>query len=121
VTGDVIEIRQLAVNARVGVYQWEQQVRQQLLLDLALVLAPGQVARVAASDQLEQALDYSAIASCVETFVAEHPVQLLETLAENLADHLLKQFDFQTIRLSITKPAAVACASAVSLCIQRPQ
>jgi len=116
---DFIEIKQLKTPAYIGVYEWEKKIKQKLLIDIKLYLADGNVQKAAKMDRLKDALDYTAVVNCVQHHVAEHSVQLIETLIESLAKKLLSQFNVSAVQLSIQKPTALAQAESVGVTIIR--
>lgn len=113
---DKIFIRGLEVETIIGVHAWEQRTPRPLLLDLELGL---ELREAAASDRVRDAVDYQAFSEAVAGFVQSQPVALLETLAERLARQLFQQFPLLTLRLTITKPGAVANVKAVGVEIER--
>lgn len=91
-------------------------MRQTLLLDLDL----GTDIRPAAeSDDLAAAVDYAAVAQFVQTLAAEGECQLLETLAEHIADELRTRFDLPWVRLRLSKPGILPRCRTVGVCIER--
>lgn len=113
---DKVFIRGLAVDAVIGVFDWEKQVRQPLVFDFEMAWDIRQAAR---TDDLAFALNYQAVTEAVEQFVREQHFQLLESLLERLAEHLLQTFGMPWLRISVEKPAVVPQARAVGLCIER--
>jgi 7,8-dihydroneopterin aldolase/epimerase/oxygenase len=113
---DTIRIRGLKVEAIVGVHDWERKVPRTIVIDLELAT---DAARAAKSDALEDALDYSAIATATAAFVVAAQPQLIETLAEQLAAKLMKDFGVARVKLEIHKPGAVAGVQDVSVAIER--
>ncbi len=113
---DKVFIRGLKVDAVIGVYDWEKQVRQPLVFDLEMAWDIGMAA---ATDDLTHALNYQAVTEFIEGFVAEKHFQLLESLIEHLADVLRSEFGIPWLRLQVEKPAVVPQARAVGLCIER--
>lgn len=113
---DLIELEQLAVDLTIGVHPWEQRVRQTLYLDLSL---PTDAARAARSDALADALDYSAVATCVRDHGARNAHQLVESYAEELAALLLQRFGLPWLRLVVHKPGAVPGCRPVRLVVER--
>jgi len=113
---DRVFINQLRVETIIGVFPWEREVRQQLLLDLEMAW-DNQTPAV--SGRLEDALDYGAVSARVEAFVGGSSYELLETLAEDLAALLQQEFNIPWLRLSVTKPGAVTAAAGVGICIER--
>lgn len=113
---DKVFIRGLKVDAVIGVYDWEKQVRQPLVFDLEMA---WDIAMAAATDDLTHALNYQAVTEFIERFVREQHFQLLESLIERLADALLTEFGMPWLQLQVEKPAVVPQARAVGLCIER--
>lgn len=113
---DTIQLRGLKVETIVGVHDWERQLPRPLVVDLTL---PTDAAKGAAGDQLADALDYHAVGAATEQFVAAARFQLIETLAERLAAHLLERFGLPWIALTVHKPGAVPAAQDVSVSIER--
>ncbi len=113
---DIVLIEGLAVEAVIGVYDWEREIQQSLVLDLEL----GWDNRVAAAtDNVAQALDYAAVSDRVMRFFTDCQPALLETAAENLAACLMAEFGVAGIRLTLRKPGAVPAADSVGVRIQR--
>ncbi|MCY0963880.1 dihydroneopterin aldolase [Parathalassolituus penaei] len=113
---DKVFIHGLAVDAVIGVFEWEKQVRQPLVFDLDMAWDIRQAAR---TDDLAFALNYQAVTEAVEQFVREQHFQLLESLLERLSEHLLQTFGMPWLRIRVEKPAVVPQARAVGLCIER--
>jgi dihydroneopterin aldolase len=115
-SGDRILIEGLSLDTMIGVYPWERQLQQQLILDLELAV---DVTRAARADQLEDALDYAAVVQWLEQQLQQTTYQLIETLAERLAQGLLRDFSLQGLTLTIRKPGALAQARSVAVRITR--
>lgn len=113
---DKVFIRALNVDAVIGVYDWEKQVRQPLVFDLEMA---WDIRVAAQTDDLIHALDYQAVTEYIETFVREQNFQLLESLLERLAEGLLKEFGMPWLKIDVEKPAVVPQARAVGLSIER--
>lgn len=115
---DTVLIEGLTVETIIGVYDWEREVTQQLLIDLELAWdnrVPG------ASDNVEDALDYGAASQSVIDYFSGHQPQLLETAAEAIAQRLQSEFGVRWLRLVIRKPGAVPQARSVGVSIERGQ
>ena len=54
-------------------------------------------------DNIANTVNYSALAECAKEFVNQHDYKLIETLAEEMAAHLLAQFDLRKIELEVRK------------------
>ncbi len=113
---DIVYLHGLRIETVIGVFPWERRVRQAVILDLELA---ADVARAAATDRLEDAVDYKAIAKRVQAFVAESRFQLVETLAERVAALILEEFGVPWLRLRVNKQGAVRGARDVGVIIER--
>lgn len=113
---DSVMIEGLAVETVIGVYDWEREVSQRLLIDLEMAWNN----RVpAASDCVADALDYAAVSERVTAYLQASQPQLLETAAEGIAGLLQTEFGVRWLRLVIRKPGAVAAAASVGVSIER--
>lgn len=113
---DKIFILGLRAEAVIGAYDWERDIRQPLEVDLEIAT---DVPRAAATDALEDATDYSAIADRVVAEVEGSSFKLLESLAEHLAGVVLREFGVSWLQLRIMKPTAVPDADGVGVVIER--
>ena len=113
---DTVFIKGLKVKAVIGVFDWEKQIRQNLVLDLDL---RADVAHTAASDTLEEAVDYKAISKRVAEFVEASRFQLVESLAEAVAGLVREEFSVGWVLVRIAKPFAVRTAQEVGVVIER--
>lgn len=113
---DVLFLRELRVEAVIGVHDWERRIRQALVFDLELAT---DVPKAAASDDLADALDYADITERVVRFVQAGEFKLLESLAEGVAALLLEQFPVQWLRLSVGKLHALPNTRLAGIVIER--
>ncbi len=113
---DKVFIEGLKVDAVIGVFDWEKQVRQPLVFDLEMA---WDIRQAAATDDLAFALNYAAVTEYVENFVRAQHFQLLESLIERLTDELIKEFGMPWLSIRVEKPAVVPQARAVGLKIER--
>ena len=113
---DIIFLRDLKIETVVGIYDWERKVKQTVILDLEMAT---DVKKAALSDKIEDALDYKAIAKRLISFVGESEFELVETLAERIAEIILIEFDISWLRLSLNKIGAIRGAKDVGVVIER--
>jgi dihydroneopterin aldolase len=113
---DIIFIRDLRIDTVIGIYDWERSIRQTIRLDLEMAT---DIARAAASDRIEDTLNYKAVAKRVIAFVEESEFQLVETLAERIADLVRSEFPVPWLRLTLNKGGAVRGAQGVGVIIER--
>ena len=113
---DKLFIHNLKISTIIGVYPWEQKIKQTIALDLEIAI---DVAHVAKADNIENALDYAQIAQSVTDFVEQQQCQLIETLAEKISQHLFANHAITMLKLTLYKFGAIANASHVGICIER--
>ena len=77
---DIIFISDLRIETIIGIYDWERKVRQTVSLDLEMA---ADIRKAAATDSIEDTLNYKAVAKRLIEFVGDSEFQLVETLAEN--------------------------------------
>ena len=109
---DYVSIRDLSVSAVIGVHDWERETEQTLIFSVDMVPATAYVRRAAATDDLADALDYSAVASTITAVVRDGKFHLIETAAERVAERLLADFPVSWLRLEVRKPIANASYTA---------
>jgi dihydroneopterin aldolase len=102
---DYISVRDLAVAAVIGVHAWEREIEQTLHVSVDMA---ADVARAAATDDLADALDYSAVAATIAAVLREGRFRLIETAAERVAERLLADFPLTWLRLELRKPITSA-------------
>lgn len=113
---DIIFLRDLRIETIIGIYDWERETRQTVVLDIEM---STDVARAAASDDIKDALNYKDIAKRLIKFVGESQYQLVETLAEECAHIIRNEFDVQWVKLQINKQGAVSGSKDVGVLIER--
>ncbi|MDN5870526.1 MAG: dihydroneopterin aldolase [Nitrococcus sp.] len=113
---DFVFLRELRIEAVIGVYDWERRIRQPLIFDFELAT---DVRTAAARGDLAAAVDYAAIAESISAFVTGGEFHLLESVAEGVAAHVLEQFPVQWLRLSVGKLHALSNARSAGVTIER--
>lgn len=113
---DKVFIEGLTVETVIGIYDWERRVRQPVVLDIEMAFDNT---RPAASDRIEDTLDYKAISKRLVAFVEASSFQLVETLAERCAVIIRDEFGVAWVRLKLAKPGAVRGAKAVGVVVER--
>ena len=113
---DILYIRNLKVDAVVGIFSWEKRIRQPLHLDLEIAI---DIRKAAATDDIQYALDYKTVSTRLTQFISQSEWHLIETLAEKIAALLMSEFGVTWLRLKLSKPAALPTADSVGLMIER--
>ena len=113
---DIVFIEDLRIETVIGIYDWERKIRQTVALDLEMAFDNR---KPAASDRIEDTLDYKAVSKRLIAFVESSHFKLVETLAERCADIVLNEFGVTWLRLKLAKPGAVTGSKAVGVAIER--
>ena len=113
---DTIFLRDLEVNATIGIFEWEKRIKQKIRINLEMAT---DIAKAAASDAIEDTLDYKAISKRIIQFVEDSRYELIETLIEKVCEILLTEFDVPWARVTISKPGAVRGSRDVGITIER--
>lgn len=113
---DAIFLRDLRIETVVGIWEWERKIRQTISIDLEM---GADIRRAAATDRIEDTLNYKAVAKRLQEFVGESSFQLVETLAEKIAELVLDEFEVPWILVRVNKPGAIRGARDVGVTIRR--
>lgn len=113
---DIVFIKDLRIETIIGIYDWERRVKQTISLDLEMA---ADIRAAAATDSIEDTLNYKAVAKRLIAFVGESQYQLVETLAEKIADIVLTEFGVAWLKLTVHKPGAVRGSRDVGVIIER--
>ena len=113
---DIIFLREIRLDARVGVYKREKAVTQTVELDLELALPDG---RVFKSGKVSDTIDYAVVIDRIRAALVERHYGLVENLAEQVAQIILNEFQAPWVRVSIAKIGAQPNARRVGVVIER--
>jgi len=107
---DLVSVRGLGVAAVIGVHPWEREIEQTLVVSVEMA---ADVRKAATSDDLADALDYSAVAETIASVLRDGKFRLIETAAERVAGRLLADFPLSWLRLELRKPIAAGAYTAI--------
>lgn len=113
---DIIYLHDLKIECIIGIWEWERRLKQTVILDLDMA---ADIRRAAASDRIEDTLNYKAVSKRLVEFVGGSQFQLVETLAEKIAEILLAEFQLRWVRVRVNKKGAVRGAGDVGVIIER--
>jgi dihydroneopterin aldolase len=113
---DIIYLHDLKIECIIGIWEWERRIKQTIILDLDMA---ADIRRAAATDHIDDTLNYKAVAKRLIDFVGNSQFQLVETLAEKVAETLLAEFELKWIRVRVNKKGAVRGAGDVGIVIER--
>lgn len=113
---DTVFIQGLRLRARIGIYAWEKQQPQNIVLDIDMA---ADCRPAAHSDDIADALDYKKVVDRVSELVQGNKHLLVETLAEQVANCVMQEFSVPGVRVRVSKPDAIGDALGVGVFIRR--
>jgi dihydroneopterin aldolase len=115
---DRIFIKNLAIEAIIGIYDFERTQRQRVILDLEMA---ADITGAANAEDITATLNYKTLADTLSDFVANSQFQLIETLAERITEIVRFDFGVPWVRLTLHKPDALAGETDVGVILERGQ
>lgn len=113
---DTIFLEGLQVEVIIGIFDWERAATQTVTIDIEMAT---DVARAAATDSIDSALNYKSVAKRLIAFAEASQFALVETLAESLARIVVTEFQVPAVKLSVSKPGAIEGSRNVGVRIER--
>ena len=113
---DIIYINELRIETVIGIFDWERKIKQTVVLDIEMA---GDCRKAAASDSVEDTLNYKSVAKRLIEFVGNSEYQLVETLAERCAEIIIEEFGVPWVKLRVNKRGALRGATDVGVVIER--
>lgn len=111
---DTLNIQGLSVHTQIGVYAWEQAIKQQLLIDIIIPYDFSQC-----GDNIKHTLDYDTLCKTVTAFVESQSFQLIEYVANCVAQLIKDEFQIPQLTVAVSKPHAVKNAALIKVSINR--
>jgi dihydroneopterin aldolase len=113
---DKIFIHALKTETIVGIFDWERQVKQTVVMDIEF---SADIRKAATSDSIDDTLNYKGVAKRVLAFVDESSFHLVETLAEHVAMLILEEFGVSWVSVALSKPGAIRSSRDVGVMLER--
>ena len=113
---DKIFIHALKTEVIVGIFDWERQVKQTVLIDIEI---SADIRKAALSDAIGDTLNYKGVAKRVLAFVEVSSFHLVETLAEHIAMLILQDFGVAWVSVALSKPGAIRSSRDVGVMLER--
>src|SRR6186997_3164318 len=95
---DQLAVRGIAIHGHHGVFDHERRDGQKFVIDLVLGLDTAPAAK---SDNLQDTVDYGTLVDEVRSAVANDPVDLIETLAQRIADICLRNDQVDNVEVTV--------------------
>ena len=113
---DIIYLHGLKIECIIGVWEWERRTRQTVMLDLDMA---ADIKRAAQTDRINDTLSYKDVAKRLIDYVGTSEFQLVETLAEKVAELVRHEFKVPWVRVRVNKKGAIRGAAGVGVEIER--
>jgi len=113
---DKIFLTGLSIECIVGVWEWERQVKQTVVFDIEMAV---DIRKAAASDHLDDTIDYKKVSKRLLSFVGESQFQLVETLTERVAEIIIREFGVPWVQVKLNKKGALRGSRDVGILIER--
>ncbi len=113
---DIIFLGGLEIETVIGIYDWEREIKQSIVLDIEMACDIGKAAK---TDDIAHTLDYKAVSERVVEFVEQSEFYLVEKLIEEIAAILRSEFNISWVRIVLNKKGAISRAKDVGIIIER--
>ncbi|VAX76318.1 Dihydroneopterin aldolase [Serratia symbiotica] len=113
---DIVFIEELTLIATIGVYEWEQSIRQKLVFNIEM---GWDNSKAGATDNINDCLSYADISVAIAQHISANRFALVERVAEEISELLLQRFHSPWLRIKVSKPGAVVDARRVGVIIER--
>jgi dihydroneopterin aldolase len=113
---DAVIVRDLRVEALIGIHRRERHVKQTLSIDLDIGLPSEAVFK---SDKVADTIDYEQVALRIRDLAASGHFRLVETFADRIAQLLVRDFGAPWVKVSAAKIGILPNAKFVGVTIER--
>lgn len=113
---DRIYIRDLALSCIIGIYPEERNIKQDVVINVTM---ETDLSAAGKSDSIDDTVDYKTIKLNILDFVGNSSFQLIESLAERIAEICLNDPRVQTATVTVDKPGALRFARSVAVEVTR--
>jgi dihydroneopterin aldolase len=113
---DTVYVHGLAVDTVIGIFDWEREIRQKVVLDVEMAV---DISPSAATEDIDRTVSYKDVSDRLTQFIEQSEFLLVETMAEEIAGLILAEFAVPFVRIKLGKPDAIANARDVGVMIER--
>lgn len=103
-------------DEKLGFYHWEKRRKQKLIVTVDITL---DIKRAARTDDLADTIDYDIVDRLIQDLLKKRHYHLIETIAEDVASHLLNHWPKSRVWITVDKPFAIPHAKKISASIYR--
>ncbi|WP_024299582.1 dihydroneopterin aldolase [Methylomicrobium lacus] len=113
---DIIFLGGLKIETIIGIYDWERETKQTIVLDIEMGF---DIEKAAETDDIQYALDYKTVSKRIIDFVENSQFLLVEKLAVEIVEIIQNEFNVPWVKLMLNKKGAISGASDVGIIIER--
>lgn len=113
---DIIFLGGLQIETIIGIYDWERETKQTVILDIEMAY---DIQKAAETDDIEYTLDYKAVSKRIIAFVEASNFFLVEKLTVEVVNIIRDEFDVPWVKVTLNKKGAIRGASDVGIVIER--
>lgn len=111
---DLLTIKGFAVSTAIGIHAWEKQIKQRLLIDITIHADFADC-----RDDINRTIDYDKLCQSVRERIEKKSFNLIETVANEIAEYLKTTFSITALTVSVSKPQALAHVQNVMVSVSR--
>jgi 7,8-dihydroneopterin aldolase/epimerase/oxygenase len=115
---DIIYFGGLEVDTLIGIYDWEREERQTIILDIEMGF---DIRKAAETDDIQYALDYKTVSDRIIYFVKDSQFYLVERLISEIAELIRNEFNVPWVKITLNKKGAIGKGIDVGITIERGQ
>lgn len=113
---DQVIIKNLVARGIIGVYEWERDKPQEILINITLF---GELRNAGKTDNIDDSINYKTVAKGAQALAENCQRLTVEALAHDIASFCLETQGVQKVRVRVEKPGAVRFAESVGVEIER--
>lgn len=113
---DIIFLGGLEIDTIIGIYDWEREKRQTVILDIEMAF---DIQKAAETDDIQYTLDYKTVSDRIISFVKESQFLLVERLISEIAKIIRTEFNVPWVKITLNKKGAIGNGIDVGIMIER--
>ena len=113
---DIIFLGGLEIETIIGIYDWERETKQTIVLDIEMAF---DIQKAAETDDIQYTLDYKTVSKRIIGFVESRQFFLVEKLITEIAHIIRNEFNVPWVKITLNKKGAIRGASDVGIIIER--
>jgi dihydroneopterin aldolase len=113
---DIIFLGGLEIETIIGIYDWERETKQKVILDIEMAF---DIQKAAETDDIQYTLDYKTVSKRLIYFVETSQFLLVEKLISEIANIIRNEFNVPWVKITLNKKGAIRGARDVGIIIER--